>query len=159
MNVLIISAMPAIREKLSQLMEAQPHVETVQEAEDTLRGLQAIEDHAFDVAVIDLQMPLRVCTGTIRRMLGSKPGLKIIALSMYSDRRYLMQCLQAGACGYILKDCAYEDLADAVRTVTSGRHYVSSALRGQIKSGDPTKSLPEHHPGEPRAKPPGLPVL
>ena len=130
MKVLIISEIPAIREKLKQLLEAQPHVGTVKEAGDTLSGLHAIEDHAFDVVVIDLLMPLRVCIETIRRMLCLKPSLKIIALSMYSDRRYLDQCLQAGACGYLLKDCAYEDLADAVSAVTSGRQYVSSSMQG-----------------------------
>lgn len=122
--------MQAIREKLKQLMEAQPDVETVKEAEDNLSGLHVIEDYALDVAVIDLHMPLRICTETIRRMLCSKPDLKIIALSMHTDRRYLEQCLQAGVSGYILKDCAYEDLADAVFAVTSGRQYVSSSMRG-----------------------------
>ena len=157
MKVLIISEMPAIREKLKQLLEAQPHVGTVKEAGDTLSGLRAIEDHAFDVVVIDLLMPLRVCTETIRRMLSLKPDLKIIALSMYSDRRYLDQFLQAGAWGYLLKDCAYEDLADAVRNVASGRKYVSSALRGHIKFGDPVNGLLDHRPGESRTKIQGSP--
>ena len=131
MKVLIISEMQAIREKLKQLMEAQQDSEFVREAEDNLSGLQLIGDHDFDVVVIDLLMPLRICTETIRRMLSLKPELKIIALSMYSDRRYLDQCLQAGVWGYLLKDCAYEDLADAVRTVASDRHYVSSSIREQ----------------------------
>jgi len=130
MKVLIISGMQTIREKLKQLMEVQADVETVKEAEDYLSGLQVIEDYALDVAVIDLHMPLRICTETIRRMLRLKPSLKIIALSMYSDRRYLDQCLQAGVCGYLLKDCAYEDLTDAVRTVASDRQYVSSSIQG-----------------------------
>ena len=130
MKVLIISGMQTIREKLKQLMEVQADVETVKEAEDYLSGLQVIEDYALDVAVIDLQMPLRICTETIRRMLSLKPSLKIIALSMYSDRRYLDQCLHAGVCGYLLKDCAYEDLTDAVRTVASDRQYVSSSIQG-----------------------------
>jgi DNA-binding NarL/FixJ family response regulator len=140
MKILIISGMQAIREKLKQLMEAQPDVETVNEADDIFSDLQVINIDTFDVVVIDLLMPLRVCTETIRRMLSLKPGLKIIALSMYSDRRYLDQCLQAGVCGYLLKDCAYEDLADAIRNVASGRKYVSSALRGHIKFGDPLVS-------------------
>ena len=130
MKVLIISGMQTIREKLKQLMEVQADVETVKEAEDYLSGLQVIEDYALDVAVIDLHMPLRIFTETIRRMLCLKPSLKIIALSMYSDRRYLDQCLQAGVCGYLLKDCAYEDLTDAVRTVASDRQYVSSSIQG-----------------------------
>ena len=139
MKVLIISEMPAIREKLTQLMEDQPYVETVKEAGDALSGLQAIENSACDVAVIDLLMPLRVCIETIRRMLCLKPSLKIIALSMYSDRRYLDQCLQAGACGYLLKECAYEDLADAVFAVTSGRQYVSSSI--QVRYEQPSSSM------------------
>jgi DNA-binding NarL/FixJ family response regulator len=61
-------------------------------------------------------------------MLFLKPNLKIIALSMYSDRRYLDECLRAGVCGYLLKDCAYEDLAEAARSVTSDRQYVSSSI-------------------------------
>jgi DNA-binding NarL/FixJ family response regulator len=130
MKVLIISGKQTIREKLKQLMEAQPDAEIVKEAEDNLSGLQVVEDYDFDVVVIDLLMPLRIGTETIRRMLCLKPNLKIIALSMYSDRRYLGQCLQAGVWGYLLKDCAYEDLADAVRTVTSDRQYVSSSILG-----------------------------
>ena len=139
MKVLIISGMQTIREKLKQLMEAQPDVETVKEAEDNLNGLQVIEDYALDVAVIDLHMPLRICTETIRRMLCSKPDLKIIALSMYTDRRYLDQCLQAGVWGYLLKDCAYEDLAEAVRTVAFGRQYVSSSIQGRYEQ--PSSSM------------------
>ena len=157
MKVLIISGAQTIREKLKQHLEAQPDVETVKETEDTLSGLRAIDDHAFDVVVIDLLMPLRVCTETIRRMISLKPGLKIIALSMYSDRRYLDQFLQAGAWGYLLKDCAYEGLAGAVRAVTSDRRYVSSALRGHIKFGGTVNGLLDHRPGESQTKIQGWP--
>jgi DNA-binding NarL/FixJ family response regulator len=138
MKILIISGMQTIREKLKQLLSAQPDVEIVKEAEDNLSGLQAIKGYAFDVAVIDLLVPLRIFTETIRRMLSIKPSLKIIALSMYSDRRYLDQCLQAGVCGYLLKDCAYEDLADAVRTVASGRQYFSSSI-GKHAAEEPVR--------------------
>jgi DNA-binding NarL/FixJ family response regulator len=48
---------------------------------------------------------------------------------MYSDRRYLEECVRAGACGYLLKDCAYEDLAEALHAVSSDRPYVSSSIR------------------------------
>jgi len=62
MKVLIISGTQTIRQKLKQLMEAQPDAEIVKEAEDNLRGLQVIEDYDFDVVVINLLMPLRICT-------------------------------------------------------------------------------------------------
>jgi DNA-binding NarL/FixJ family response regulator len=128
MKVLIISGTQAIREKLKQLVEAEPDVETVMEAEDTLSGLHTIRNNSPDVVVVDLNMPLRICIEAIQRMLGIKSNLKIIALSMYSDRRYLDECVRAGACGYLLKDCAYEDLTEALRTVASDRPYVSSSM-------------------------------
>ena len=103
-------------------------VEIVEEAEDTSIGLQAIEDFDPDVAVIDLEKPLRFSTEAVGRMLLQKPTLRIIALSMYSDRRYLEECLQAGVCGYLLKDCAYEELIGAVSSVTSDRQFVSSSF-------------------------------
>jgi len=129
MKVLIISGTRTIREKLRELIESQPGFKDVKEAGDTSINLQTIEDFAPDVAVIDLQMPLQVCTEAIRRMLRLKPNLKIIALSMHADRRYLDECLKAGVCGYLLKDCAYEELADAISTVASDRQYVSSSIR------------------------------
>ena len=129
MKVLIISGTRTIREKLRELIEAQPGFKDVKEGGDTSINLQTIEDFAPDVAVIDLQMPLQICTEAIRRMLRLKPNLKIIALSMHADRRYLDECLKAGVCGYLLKDCAYEELADAISTVASDRQYVSSSIR------------------------------
>ncbi len=132
MKVLIISGTQTVRAKLRELMELQPEVSTVKEADDTLTGLLAIDEDAPDVVVVDFQMSLRNCTDTIRRMLCSKPDLKIIGLSMYCDRRFLDECFRAGACGYILKDCAYEELAEAVRTVASDRHYVSSSVQAPM---------------------------
>jgi DNA-binding NarL/FixJ family response regulator len=129
MKVLLITGMQIVREKLRQMLEHQPEVETVEEAEDASIGLQAVEDFDPDVAVIDIETPLRFGTEAVRRMLLQKPTLKIIALSMYSDRRYLDACLQAGACGYLLKDCAYEELMDAVRSVASDRQYLSRSIR------------------------------
>jgi len=129
MKVLLITGMQIVREKLRQLLELQPEVEIVEEAEDTSIGLQAIEYFDPDVAVIDIETPLRFGTEAVRRMLLQKPTLKIIALSTYSDRRYLDECLQAGVCGYLLKDCAYEELMDAVRSVISDRQYLSRSIR------------------------------
>jgi DNA-binding NarL/FixJ family response regulator len=129
MKILFIYGSQVAHEKLKQLLADQPEVEVLEEAIDTPSGLGAISDLGPDVVVIDLQMPLRSATETVRRMLSLNPNLKIIALSMYSDRRYVDECLQAGACGYLLKECAYEELVDAVRMVTSDRQYLSPSVR------------------------------
>jgi DNA-binding NarL/FixJ family response regulator len=128
MKVIVISGMPAVSKNLRKLMDDQPGIEMVQEVADLTSAIQTIERLAPDVAVLDLQMPLKISMGAVRRMLALNPRLKIITLSMYPDCRYLDECLQAGVCGYILKDCAYEELAEAVRAVASGQKYVSKSI-------------------------------
>jgi DNA-binding NarL/FixJ family response regulator len=129
MKVLVISGMHVVRENLRNLMAAQPEVEIVKDAEDTPSGLQLIEVFIPDVAVLDLQMPLPICMDAVRRMLALNPSLKIIALSMHPDCRYIDECFQAGVCAYVLTDCAYEELADALRAVTSDQKYVSRSIQ------------------------------
>jgi two-component system response regulator NreC len=128
MKVLVVSGMQVVRENLRKLMEVQPEVEIVKEAEDTPSGLQIIERFVPEVVVLDLQMPLRKSMEAVHRMLALNPRLKIIALSMHPDCRYLDECLQAGVSGYVLKDCAYEELAEAVRAVASDHEYVSKSI-------------------------------
>ena len=61
-------------------------------------------------------------------MLESLPKAKVIALSMHTDKRFVMGMLRAGASGYLLKDCAYDELVKAVRTVFQDRSYLSSRI-------------------------------
>lgn len=129
MNVLIISPMPEVAEKLKELIATQPGVQGVREAGDASSGLRMIRESATDVAVIDMQAPLKTGIGIVRRMLALSPCLKIIALSMHADSRYLVECLAAGVCGYILTDCAYEELTDALQVASPGCPYVSKSLR------------------------------
>jgi DNA-binding NarL/FixJ family response regulator len=85
------------------------------------------------VVVLDFQNSLRQCTEAVSRMLSLRPNLKIIALSMHSDSRYLSECLHAGVSGYVLKDCAGEELVEAVRTVATDRLYLSRSIQPSIK--------------------------
>lgn len=128
MKVIVISGMNTVSENLRKLMDDQPGIEMVQEIADLTSAIQTIERLVPDVVVLDLQMPLKISMGAVRRMLALNPRLKIITLSMYPDCRYIDECLQAGVCGYILKDCAYEELAEAVRAVASGQKYVSKSI-------------------------------
>jgi DNA-binding NarL/FixJ family response regulator len=121
----MINSMHLVREELRRLLGDQPDIQLVAEAEDNDAGLGLVAELSPDVVVIDFQKPLSCGAETVGRMLAIKPDLKIIALSMHSDRRYIHKCLQAGVCGYILKDCACEELIDAVRAVASNRMYLS----------------------------------
>jgi DNA-binding NarL/FixJ family response regulator len=63
-----------------------------------------------------------------QQLLSKLPQVKVIALSMYSDRRFIVDMLKAGACGYLLKDCAFEELAHAIRLVMANKTYLSPGI-------------------------------
>jgi DNA-binding NarL/FixJ family response regulator len=131
MKVLLIGSTPMIRHELRTLFEDQADIRILEEAENPVNtdGSQQVENLSPDVVVLDFQKSFQKGTETVNRMLASKPKLKIIALSMQSDRRYLNECLKAGVCGYVLKDCACEELVDAIRAVAADRKYLSRDLR------------------------------
>ncbi|MFQ5585073.1 MAG: LuxR C-terminal-related transcriptional regulator, partial [Calditrichia bacterium] len=78
--------------------------------------------------IMDISMPDLNGIDATRQILADAPGVKIIALSMHSDHRFVTGILGAGACGYLLKDCAFEELERAVRTVTENKIYLSSGI-------------------------------
>ncbi|MEK7353904.1 MAG: response regulator transcription factor, partial [Chloroflexota bacterium] len=78
--------------------------------------------------IIDVVMPSLNGIEATRRILAKVPTIKVIALSMYSDKRFVMEMLRAGASGYLLKDCAFEELDEAIRTVIQDRTYITPRI-------------------------------
>ena len=70
--------------------------------------------------------------GATRQMIAEFPGVKVVALSMYSDRQFVVGMLKAGASAYLLKDCAFEELARAIRTVVTDQIYLSPRIVGVV---------------------------
>lgn len=131
MKVLLINSTPMIHEELRMLFEGQEDIHIFEETDDPAKteGLQLIENLSPDVVVFELPKSFQRGVERVNQMLAFKPNLKVIALSSHSDRRYLNECLRAGVCGYLLKDCACEELVHAVRTVSSDRKYLSRDIR------------------------------
>jgi DNA-binding NarL/FixJ family response regulator len=85
-----------------------------------------------DIVVMDISMPELNGIDATRRLLAKFPGIKVIGLSMNSDRRYVVAMFAAGAVGYLLKSSAAEELIQAVRAVASDLKYVSPAVAGSF---------------------------
>jgi two-component system response regulator NreC len=85
-----------------------------------------------DMVIMDVAMPDLNGLEAVRQILSNSPRIKVIALSMHSDRRYVTGMLSAGASGYILKHCAFEELVHAIRTVLSNQVYLSPAIAGIV---------------------------
>lgn len=117
-----------IREGLRSLLEKQTDMEVVAEAQDGLTTVNLVHKLRPDVVVMDIGMPEMNGIDATAQITSEHKDTKVIALSMHSDRRFVMQMLKAGAAGYLLKDSAFEELVLAIHTVRRNKRYLSPAI-------------------------------
>jgi DNA-binding NarL/FixJ family response regulator len=123
-RIIIADDHKIVRSGLRSLLEKEPDLEVVKEVDNGREAVRSSQELAPDVVVMDVAMPDLNGIEATRQIIASRPGTKVIALSMHADKRYVMEMLKAGASGYILKDSAYEELAIAIRTVLKNRTYM-----------------------------------
>ena len=123
-----------VREGLRSVLEAEPDMTVVAEAGDGRVAVQMSEETQPDVVVMDIAMPHLNGVEATRQIIGRRTGKppKVIALSMHQDRRFMTEMLKAGASGYLLKDAASEELIQAIRTVATGKTYLSPRVAGVV---------------------------
>ncbi len=123
-----------VREGLKTLINAQPDMEVVGEAEDGRAAWVLAKRLQPDVVLMDVSMPEMNGAEATARLLKDCPQVKVLALTVYEDKGYLQQLLKAGAAGYVLKRAVMEELVRAVRTVAGGGSYVDPTLAGRVVS-------------------------
>ena len=124
-RVLIADDHGIVRSGLRMLIERQPDMEVVAEAEDGVAALELTQEHRPTVAVLDVSMPRMTGLQAAREIRAHAPDTRVLMLSMHDDERYFLEGLEAGTAGYVLKRAADKDLIDAVRTVAGGRTFLS----------------------------------
>jgi DNA-binding NarL/FixJ family response regulator len=117
-----------MREGLRALLDAQANFSVIGEAGDGRSAVKTIIDRKPDVAVMDVSMPSLNGIDATRQIATGSTKTKIIALSMYADRRYIDGMLKAGAFGYLLKNCVTKELVTAINTVVEGNIYLSPQI-------------------------------
>jgi DNA-binding NarL/FixJ family response regulator len=123
-----------VRQGLAQLLAGEPDMRVVGEAEDCSTTIKLIQEYSPQVVILDISMPDLNGVEATRRILSQFPQLKVIGLSMHSDSLFVLNMLNAGAAGYLLKDCALEELVNAIRTVVNQKIYLSSTLSNLLVS-------------------------
>lgn len=117
-----------VREGLCSLLENESDIEVLGEAGNGRATVEMAQKLKPDVVVMDLAMPDLNGIEATRQILTNAADVKVLALSMHSDKRFILGALQAGASGYVLKDCAFEELARAIRTVVTNQTYLSPRI-------------------------------
>jgi DNA-binding NarL/FixJ family response regulator len=145
LRVLLADDHKIVREGLMSLLEKEPDIEVVAMADNGRTAVQLAGELKPDVAILDIAMPEMNGIEATRRITRDDPEIKVLALSMHSARRFVTEALSAGAKGYLLKDCAAEELVRAIRTVAANETYLSPKVAGLIVK-DYLKHSPDSAP-------------
>jgi DNA-binding NarL/FixJ family response regulator len=133
-RVLIVDDQQLMREGIASLLKLQDSIEIVGTAAN---GQEALE-HALiqqpDVILMDVRMPVLDGVAATERIHRQLPDCKILMLTTFNDEAYVLEALQVGASGYLLKDLPARDLAQAVQAVHRGIYQLDSAVMDQVRS-------------------------
>jgi len=127
-RILIADDHQIVRQGLRTLLEKEPDMAVVAEADDGRATVRLVRDISPEVVIMDVAMPDLNGIEATRQIVAEFPKIKIIALSMYADQRFVLNMLKAGASGYLLKDCAFEELIRAIRVVMAQKTYLSPGV-------------------------------
>jgi len=128
MRILLVEDHETVRQALKLLIDREPDLEVVGEAND---GAQAIERGTFpelDVVVMDISMPGVSGVVATRKLKERRPSLPIVTLTRHADQTFLEELLRAGASAYVLKQSPHAELLRAIRAAAAGQQYIDPAL-------------------------------
>lgn len=127
-KLLVVDDHKIMREGLISMLRNEPEVEVVGEAKNGREAVLFAQKLKPGVVIMDISMPDMNGMDAARRITSGPDGVKVIALSIYADRRFVIGMTQAGATGYLLKECAFEELLCAIRAVARGQAYFCPAV-------------------------------
>lgn len=121
-----------MREGLRLILSRVPNVQVVGEARDGREVLELARRLNPQIVIMDVGMPELNGIDASRQLLADQPGIKVIALSALADRRYVLGMLEAGACGYVVKSAAGDELVKAIQCAIGGRKFISPEVAGSL---------------------------
>ena len=131
-RVIVVDDHAVVRSGLRLLLEQEPDIEVIGEAENGRRAVFEAIEAKPDVVLLDVVMPEQGGIESIQPLLDAVQGVKVLVLSMQDDPSYVREAFAAGASGYVLKEAADAELVDAVRQVAGGGSYVHPALGARL---------------------------
>jgi len=127
-SILLADDHKILRDGIRALLEKEPDFDVIGEADSGRTVIELACELKPDVIIMDIGMPDINGIEATREILSRVPSIRVLALSMYSDKRFVVEMLNAGATGYLVKDCALDEMLSAVRSVASNQRYIAPKL-------------------------------
>jgi two-component system response regulator NreC len=131
-RILIADDHKIFREGLRTLLRSRDDIEVIGEADNGRTVVSLAGQLEPDIVIMDVAMPDLNGIEATRQITMTRADAKVLALSMHSDSRFVTRMLQAGAHGYLLKDCAFEELTLAIDTIVTEGVYLSPGVTGVV---------------------------
>jgi DNA-binding NarL/FixJ family response regulator len=134
-KIIIVEDHRLFREGIIALLESNPEIEIVCEAEDGFQAINCARDHKADLMLLDLSMPKLGGISVIKEIKRQFPEIKILVLTIHKSDQYVLETFEAGAEGYCLKDAGRNELRMAIESVLAGNTYLSPGISEQVLEG------------------------
>lgn len=134
-----------MREALRSVLEQEPDLDVVAEAQDGIEALRLADENALDLVVMDVGMPGLDGIEVTRRLCQAHPAVKVVGLSTYSDRRIAQQMIEAGACGYVVKSAGGDEVLRAVRAAVRDEVYLCPEIAGTMSEAGRTRGTEQRY--------------
>jgi len=139
-RILLADDHQMMRQGLKSLLGEQPDFEVVGEAADGRAAVRLAQELSAAVVIMDVTMPGLNGIDATRQLKAEAPDVKVIGLSMHPERQFVLEMLSVGASGYLLKDCPFAELVQAIGAAVAGDVYLSPKVAGVVVRGRGTNS-------------------
>ena len=134
-KVLVADNHGILRQGIGALIEKHSDIEVVGEADNGLTAVEMTRKIRPDVVLMDVTMPELNGVEATRQIKSELPNVKVLALSVHAKREFVLDMIKAGVSGYMLKECVFDDLVQAIKIVVAGHSYLSPQIASIVLDG------------------------
>ncbi|MEA1947725.1 MAG: response regulator transcription factor [Thermodesulfobacteriota bacterium] len=134
-KIVIAEDQTLVRQGLRSLLESEKKLKVVAEAGDGIEAIRCVEKHKPDLVLMDLAMPKMSGLSALKDIKNRYPDTKIIALTLHSSEEYILEAFKSGADGYCLKKDSHGELLSAIKSIYSGKSYISPSISSKVLEG------------------------
>jgi DNA-binding NarL/FixJ family response regulator len=131
-NIYIVDDHALFRDGLKLLLSNLDFIGEIFEANNGEEFVNGLKNNPVDIALLDIEMPIMNGIEAAKRAREIQPSIKILALSMYSDKNYYLSMIDAGACGFLLKNSNFDEVEKAITDVCNDKSYISIEILNEI---------------------------